>query len=80
MSLLTQLSSYTGMLLVGLCIPILIKQKKQMAIDYNLVGAEEVFLYLNDRLIVIKPLTLFFRRIVQQSYRHHALSEVIIQQ
>ncbi|GAA5809982.1 hypothetical protein MFLAVUS_003397 [Mucor flavus] len=41
MSLLTQLSSYTGMLLVGLCIPILIKQKKQMAIDYNLVGAEE---------------------------------------
>ncbi|GAA5803465.1 hypothetical protein HPULCUR_008947 [Helicostylum pulchrum] len=41
MSLLAQLSNYTGMLLVGLFIPILIKQKKQTAFDYNVVGAEE---------------------------------------
>lgn len=35
MSLLPQLSSYTGMLLVGLFIPVLLKRKRQMALYYE---------------------------------------------
>lgn len=41
MSLLPQLSNYTGMLLVGLFVPILLKRKEQMALQYKLVLTEE---------------------------------------
>jgi hypothetical protein len=41
MSLLPQLSSYTGMLLVGLFIPILLKRKKLLALEYKQVGVVE---------------------------------------
>jgi hypothetical protein len=46
MSLLPQLSSYTGTLLVGLFIPLFLKRKNQMALaaDYKMIteGEEEV--------------------------------------
>lgn len=41
MSLLPQLSNYTGMLLVGLFVPILLKRKQQMALQYKLILSEE---------------------------------------
>ncbi|GAN06959.1 conserved hypothetical protein [Mucor ambiguus] len=41
MSLLPQLSSYTGMLLVGLFVPILLQRKEQMALQYKLILSEE---------------------------------------
>ncbi|KAI8637993.1 hypothetical protein BD408DRAFT_423644 [Parasitella parasitica] len=41
MSLLPQLSSYTGMLLVGLFVPVLLKKKEQMALQYKLILSEE---------------------------------------
>jgi hypothetical protein len=41
MSLLPQLSSYTGMLLVGLFIPVLLKRKSQMALYYEKVLSTE---------------------------------------
>lgn len=41
MSLLPQLSSYTGMLLVGLFVPMLLKRKEQMALQYKMILSEE---------------------------------------
>ncbi|CAO3621135.1 unnamed protein product [Mucor hiemalis] len=41
-SLLPQLSSYTGMLLVGLFIPILLKQRRKMASQYKRIVEETV--------------------------------------
>lgn len=41
MSLLPQLSNYTGMLLVGLFVPILLKRKQQMALHYKMILSEE---------------------------------------
>lgn len=43
MSLLPQLSNYTGMLMVGLFIPVLLKRKRQNdALAYSLIEGEEV--------------------------------------
>ncbi|KAG2196602.1 hypothetical protein INT46_008348 [Mucor plumbeus] len=41
MSLLPQLSSYTGMLLVGLFVPILLKKKEQMALQNRTIFSKE---------------------------------------
>lgn len=41
MSLLPQLSTYTGMLLVGLFIPILLRKKRKQASDYKLMIEQE---------------------------------------
>ncbi|KAL9537247.1 hypothetical protein MBANPS3_011950 [Mucor bainieri] len=57
MSLLPQLSNYTGMLLVGLFVPFLLKRKQQMALQYKLILSEEEtdgHLF-KDHLITSKP-------------------------